>query len=158
MKWRGKGRGVEHSGATPRTYYQAILFLHSGKIQGKSFLASLQPNQWLLVLFIALRQPLFVVPVWRHSLLGDLPLYHPGIPNCQLKMVYFFVLPLLLFTGDSPERKTSFLLARGGFYLPFHLPSPFSFFSPPLFCFSQNPVFFSVVIRNSNVSSAFEFQ
>lgn len=27
-----------------------------------------------------------------------LPLYRPGIPNCQLKMVYFFVLPLQLFT------------------------------------------------------------
>lgn len=44
------------------TYYGAILFLHSGKIPEKSFRASLQPNQWLLVPFIAFRQPLFVVP------------------------------------------------------------------------------------------------
>lgn len=46
----------------PGTYYGAILFLHSGKIPEKSFRASLQPNQWLLVPFIAFRQPLFVVP------------------------------------------------------------------------------------------------
>ena len=46
----------------PGTYYGAILFLHSGKIPEKSFRASLQPNQWLLVSFIAFRQPLFVVP------------------------------------------------------------------------------------------------